>query len=296
MVIVMRKPREEIRAREMQNTTKLPLNDLVIVAVAKMVDDSQSETREPSHNDIEYSFERAGLLDCDPKRSGKAVGKSKRVRAVLSWALENDINAGENLVHLLLSSVKSCGGFRPSSKNYIGDEPIANLREVFRDEGYSLSADGVINRIILENLDSIEMNNVLRAYARRAIKGVDDAALLAGTSKDLMEAVAAFVIEQIWGSYSQHDNFPTLIGQAFTALGLSTSHGGLQQDEPAFKSVERALFELACTINKLRNKEGTGHGRPFQSNVSNAEAKLAIESIGVISEFLLLKLQQNQMR
>jgi hypothetical protein len=274
----------------MQNTTKLPLNDFVIVAMAKLVDDSQSETREPSHNDIEYSFERAGLLDCDPKRSGKAVGKSKRVRAVLSWALENDINAGENLVYLLLSLVTSYGGFRPSSKNYVGDEPITNLREVFRNEGYYLSTDGIINKIILENLDSIEKNNVLRAYARRAIKGVADAALVTGTSKDLMEAVAAFIVEQIWGSYSQHDNFPTLIGQAFTALGLSTSYSGVQQDEPAFKRVERALFELACAINKLRNKEGTGHGRPFQSNVSNTEAKLAIESIGLISEFLLSKL------
>ena len=105
-----------------------------------------------------------------------------------------------------------------------------------------------------------------------------------------MEAVAAFVVQKKWSNYSAQSNFPTLLGQAFTSLGLATPQEKEQPKEPAQKRVERALYELACSINKLRNKEGTGHGRPFLSTVSESEAKTAIESIGLISEYLLSKL------
>jgi hypothetical protein len=61
---------------------------------------------------------------------------------------------------------------------------------------------------------------VLRQYAQRAIRGSQDAALVAGTGKDLLEAVAAYSLLATYGSYDEHSNFPTLLGQAFTALTL----------------------------------------------------------------------------
>lgn len=274
----------------MSNITALPLNDAIAVAISKMVDDSQTETREPSHYDIECEFTKAGLNNADPKVAGKTVGKAKRVRAVLTWAIDNKPSSGEKLVYLLLSLVKSLGGFRTNSANYIGSEAIENLKTVFKSEGFVLVSDGTINKVILENLSEIETYQVLSAYAKRAVKGADDAALVVGTSKDLMEAVAAFVLQKKWGNYPSQSNFPTLLGQAFTALGLATPQEAQQPNEVAQKRVERALYELACSINKLRNKEGSGHGRPFPTTVSDSEAKMAIESIGLISEYLLSKL------
>lgn len=271
---------------------KLPLNDAIAVALSKLVDDAQVETREPSHYDIECEFRRAGLLEADPKQKGQNVGKAKRVRAVLYWAIENNLKSGEKLAYLLLSLVKSVGGFRKESANYVGELPINNLSELLRKEGVELSRDGSSNYIVLEDLGEIEKNEVLFSYAQRAINGVEDAALLTGTSKDLMEAVSAFIIREKWGNYPTQANFPTLLGQAFTALGLSTVDNP-QPHEPAQKRVERAVYEFACSINKLRNKEGTGHGRPFMSNVTDDEAKLAIEGIGVVSKYLLSKLHQD---
>jgi hypothetical protein len=46
---------------------RAPLNDAIIVALARLVDDSQTETREPSHSDIEFQINRAGLAAGDPK-------------------------------------------------------------------------------------------------------------------------------------------------------------------------------------------------------------------------------------
>lgn len=61
---------------------KAPVNDAIMVAVARLVDDAQSGTREPSHSDIEFQINRAGLGPGDPKTQGQPVGKAKRVRAV----------------------------------------------------------------------------------------------------------------------------------------------------------------------------------------------------------------------
>ena len=124
-----------------------PLSDAIILAVAKLVDDAQSETREPSHSDIEFQIVQVGLSAADPKAQGQNVGKAKRVRATLSWALEQDPSAGESLVAKLISLVRARGGFRASSPNYVGEEPIHNATAVFRTEGYEFSSDGELRVI-----------------------------------------------------------------------------------------------------------------------------------------------------
>lgn len=80
------------------------------------------------------------------------------------------------------------------------------------------------------------------------------------------------------------------MGNVFTELGLVTSVTKQQPNEPAQYRVDRAIFELACSINSLRNKEGTGHGGPISSTLTEAEGRLSIEAMGIISEYLLSKL------
>jgi hypothetical protein len=81
-----------------------------------------------------------------------------------------------------------------------------------------------------------------------------------------------------------------LLGQAFTALNLATPGHPAQPGEPPHKRVERGLYEAGCAINGLRNKEGTGHGRPWLSNVTPSESRVAIRTMGTISDYLLDKL------
>lgn len=271
--------------------TRLPLNDEILIAISRMVDDSQVEKREPSHSQIEDQFRRSGLLGADPhQKDQKPIGKAKRVREVLSWAIENNLEAGEKLVYFLLTLVKGLGGFRDTCPNFIGKETITNLQSVFKDQGYTLSIDGTISQVILEDLSGIEAITALQSYALRAKKGVEDAALLSGTSKDLMEAVAKYIIQAKRGFYPTQGDFPTLLGQAFMELGLATSFSNKTPNEPIQCRVERAIFELACSINSLRNKQGTGHGRPNLSTIKPEEGILVIESIGIISEFMLSKI------
>ena len=267
-----------------------PLNDAIIVAIAQLVDDWQSPSgrRDPSHSDLEFHIKRANLEAGDPVSQGQTMGKAKRIRRTLSWALENNIEAGGELVSSIISLVRGHGGFRDTSPNYVGESVIDNLISALDSEGYELSRDGHLKPKLLDNLSGIALTEALNSYVRRAKRGAEDAALVTGTGKDLLEAVLSHILEERYGSASTISNFPTLLGSVFVEFGLATSNDKPQPGEPVTKRVERAMYELACSINSLRNKQGTGHGRPWLPTVTDAEAKMAVETMGVISERLLL--------
>ncbi|MFY9893238.1 MAG: abortive infection family protein [Xanthobacteraceae bacterium] len=266
---------------------KAPLSDAIIVAVSQLVDDAQADRREPSHSDLEFEIKRAGLTAGDPKNSGQTVGKAKRVRAVLSWAYENEFDQGQIFVSSLISNIRGHGGFRASSPNFVGTHAIEHAASAFASEGYELTLDGELQPRLLENLSGTALTDALQGYVTRAKRGASDAALVTGTGKDLLEAVAAYILQQRYGGYSATSNFPTLLGQVFVALGLATTADPIVANEPPSRRIERATYELACGINQLRNKQGTGHGRPWGPTITEAEARMAIESMGIIAERLL---------
>jgi len=272
-----------------------PLTDSIIVAIARLVDDAQVDTREPSHSDIEFQIVRARLTEGDPKTQGQLVGKAKRVRGTLSWALESNPSAGEALVKNLIGLLRGCGGFRPGSPNYVGDHAIADAVAAFRAEGYELTLDGELRPTLLDSLSGADLSAALNSYIRRAKRGSADAALVTGTGKDLLEATAAHILVERNGSCPQ-TNFQGLLGQAFVAIGMATPQHPVEAGEPPQRKVERAMFDLACAVNTLRNKVGTGHGRPWLPNVKDIEAKTAIEFMGAIAEWMLHEHHQRNLR
>jgi len=272
-----------------------PLTDDISFSVARLVDDAQAEVwREPSHSTLEFLIKRARLIDGDPHSQGQEkVGKRKRVLATLSWAIEHNRAGGEEFVAGLISSVRAHGGFRPGSPNYVGDEPIQNAIAAFRAEGYELSPDGDLRPTLLDNLSGVALTEALGAYVRRAKLGAKDAALLTGTGKDLLEATAAHVIiERFRGDPGKAD-FPTLLGWAFKALHMATPKDPVIPGEQATCRFERALFEVACSINGLRNKHGAGHGRAWLPGITDSQAKSAVELMGCIAERLLSAHKEN---
>jgi hypothetical protein len=220
------------------------------------------------------------------------VGKAKRVRATLSWGIDNAPDKAEAFVAALIGLIRGKGGFRAGSSNFVGEEAILDVREAFRLEGFVLSDDGELFASTLDNLSGVQMTAALEAYVRRAQRGSEDGALLVGTGKDLLEATASHVITEKYGHYSQQANFPTLLGQAFIALGLAIPQTPAQAGEPPQCRVERSLFEAGCAVNALRNKTGTGHGRPFVPSVTDDEARAAVQLIGIVSGLLLRALKR----
>ena len=269
-----------------------PLSDAIIVAVAELIDDSQEEGwRDPSHWDLEDCINRASVAQGDPKQKGSPVGKAKRIRQVLNWAQENKPSAGEELIANLISVIQGFGGFRSNSQNYVGREAFENAVNAFRAEGYVLGSDGNLIPETLDSLSGTELAKALEVYVRRAQRGTLDAALVTGTGKDLLEAVAKHVLVQKNGQ-APETSFPGLLGLAFVALGMATPQDSERdrKGEASHRRMERALFKLACSVNSLRNKEGTGHGRPFLPSVSDSQARTAVESMGTIAGYMLANL------
>jgi hypothetical protein len=268
---------------------RAPLNDEIAIALAGLVNDAQAEkSREPTHSDLDFQFSKAALGAADPKVQGQMVGKAKRVRAVLTFALENAPDKGEVLVASLISLVRAKGGFRKESPNYCGDDTITDLVNAFKNEGgYALTTDGVVQPTSLDTLTGSELTAALESYVRRARRGSEDAALMVGTAKDLLEASAAHVIQERYGTYPQQANLPTLLGQAFVALDLMTPQQAPAVVDPPQHRLQRALYEAGCAVNALRNKQGTGHGRPWLATVTDVEARAAVQLIGIVSGFLL---------
>jgi hypothetical protein len=265
-----------------------PLSDAVAYALASLVDDSQVEPkRKPTHWEIGQLFDKVGIQD--PTKDGPPAGKRKRVHAALNWALEHDESRGEKLVGLLLATIRAAGGFRTDSPNYVGDEAIANAIDVFRLEGFQLRPDGELLQDLLDNLSGTQLTEALKAYIKRAKRGVLDAALVTSTGKDLVEATAAHVLVERLGSYPTTGNFPTLLGQAYLNLGLAYE---VKAGSSPVERLDAALYQAACAVNTLRNREGMGHGRPFIATVTGAQARLAIETMGIVAERLLTALKE----
>ena len=269
-----------------------PLNDAVLVAVARLVADDpvnrrdpDARPREPSHQAISECLTRTGLVSAD---APKPAGKEKRVRAILNWALDHDAAAGRRFVSVLLATVKGSGGFRPESPNFVGAEAVNNLRDVLHTDGWLLAANGDLHPVLLgDDLASPGVPEALHGYCRRAALGSTDDALVIGTSKDLVEAAAAYVLVASYGSYDPRFKFEALLGQAFAAVGLALPLQPETPDEPARRKLERGLFQAALAVNRLRNKAGTGHGRPFLPDVGPVEARLAVRTMGSVAELLL---------
>lgn len=265
-----------------------PLNDTLVYAFAQAVDDAApAQTREPSHADLDFIFQKSGVVEGDPKAKGQTVGKAKRVRAVLSWAVGNNLGAGRVCVSQLLSFLKAHGGFRSDSPNYIGAPAIQSLQSAFSAEGFALASDGELSAEVLDSLSGKELTTALAAYVRRAQLGAEDAALLTGTSKDLLEATAAHVLREIYNNDNPPHNFPTLLGQAFAGLGLKTTADKELPGDTPQQRLQRHLFGAACAINTLRNKQGSGHGRAWDATVTAAEAHAAIQTMGLVAQLLL---------
>jgi hypothetical protein len=266
------------------------LSESMVHAVSRLVDDWQNP-REPTHSDIGVTLARAGLADADPHADTNApkVGKQKRVRQALQWALDNDETAGTRGVEAVISLVRGSGGFLPNSPNYCGDDAIRTCVAAFEGEPVELTLDGVLRSRNLSILSGRELSEALRSYVLRAQRGHEDSVLLVGTSKDIIEAAAAHVVTERYGSYSDQADFPTLLGQAFVAVGLDAQRprqesGGV---DGARTALSVALYELACAVNRVRNRGGSGHGRPFLPELTREEVRAATEAAGLVAGRLL---------
>lgn len=269
-----------------------------LIELGSVVSDFFEDGRGPSHDQLDRAFARSGLSAGDPAPAGRThvgspLGKTKRVREVFVYATDHAPAAGLTLATQLIALFRADGMFSRALSSYAGDDKVERLRDSLDRLGFSLDADGGLRPKVIDNLTGTALTEALQSYVNRINLNPDDAPLQVGTGKELDEATARHVLEQVTGSYpsgGRGSNFPYTLMQAFTVLGFATPQH-IQLDSDPHRAVQQCLFLLATEVNRLRNDAGTGHGRPSgpqkTSPLTPAEARLIARATALVAGAML---------
>ena len=250
--------------------------------------------RSPSHDQISNAFERADVSAGDPRASSTTnVGKVKRVRQVFVHAHDCQPEAGIILAKHLVALLRATGAFKAHLSGFVGEERFLALQRSLKAFGLDLDKTGCIRPTVIDNLHGSELTAALQAHITRANLNPDDCELLVGNGKELDEAAARHVLEQVVGMYDARSNFPRTLRNAFSTLGLSAAPQETSNtlDRDPHVAVQQCLYALSCAINRLRNEVGTGHGRPSPSTttqpLTEPEARLVARASALVAGMLL---------
>ena len=252
--------------------------------------------RGPSHDELSRLFASANLTRFDPARDGSAekVGKLKRVRAVLLGGFESEPIASLALSRQLVAVLQARGSFDTASEHFAGTQVIAATQRAFSHLGWRLDMEGELYPLALGGLEGRQLSEALQSYVRRIQRGTSDTALTIGTAKDLLEAAARHVVVEATGEYDKRSGFPATFVRACATRGISIPPTTLVDaaDADPFAALEQALVLAALAVNRLRNLEGTGHGRPQPSLADRRQGVIASHASAAVCYLLLPELEQ----
>jgi hypothetical protein len=244
----------------------------------------------PTHAELDDLFRRHGLAHADPKLVDAGVTKEVRVRAVLTEGVAAAPEVADGLVHTLLAGMRTRGCFEAGGDHYPvgGPAVIGAAQRAFRQLGWDLDDEGQLAPAVLTGLDHHARRRAIEAAIERIRRAPDDAALLIGSAKELLETTSRYVLEEIGQPARANADFPELLHMARDRLDLLPQR--VSQTSPAGKTVREVydgLWKVAKAVNELRNTEGTGHGRTTLPTVAPQTARVVVQAAGLLSALLL---------
>lgn len=256
----------------------VPLNDGIAFAAAKLVDDAGK--REPTHDDISHVAKRSGTILGDLEGTG---GKAKRVRAMLSWALETDLRAGSAFLESLISLVRARGGFREASPNYCGSDAIKDLSAQLAHAGWTLDADGQLHETSIAQGGTARIQD-LRRLAQFLVDGRVMDPRVNHEGIDVLEAAARLVVSERLNPEHPPANAQSALMSAFGVLGLQLPGASLPAANPQHE-IQRAWCSLGLAAIGLRQmNQGTS---PWLPIVTPPQAPGLSRALGLVALLLL---------
>lgn len=218
----------------------------------------------------------------------------KRLRKVLALAVTESPERGGALVERLVHVIRGAGGFLSGSDQYAGEDLVHAAERAFAEVGFELDPEGHLRPLLLEGLEGRALTDALWTYVRRARSGATDDALVVGTAKDLTEAIARHVLLEVYGDYPAQIGVPGTLFRAFDCLGMQAPQPAVlaSLDSDARIALRQAAYLFACAANKLRNSEGSGHGRPQSSTADAVDGRLCAQAAAAVGDLLLSELSR----
>jgi hypothetical protein len=215
------------------------------------------------------------------------LNKEQRVQIVVRAAVRRPARS-RDLVEGLLTALRVGNQFdRPDTEARVR---VRTAQSAFRRAGWALSDDGTLAPAGAIDLET-GGRQALDEQLDRLRRSTDDPALLIGSAKDLLEAVAKFTLEEL-GSPAPQD-FNQLWYLARDRLGVHPTQ--VVGDAPGAAQVRKILgasWTIAEQVNELRNLQGTGHGRTLPTGVSAEVALLVVREACWLAQFVLSALDR----
>ncbi|MCV7040508.1 abortive infection family protein, partial [Mycolicibacterium moriokaense] len=208
--------------------------------------------------------------------------KETRVRRAIQAATRRPTRA-RLLIDCLLRDLRVGGHFEDGS---IPSGDLSRAQAAFRRQGWILSDSGEIAELVV-NLDT-GGRPALNEQLSRLQRADDDPALALGSAKDLLEAVAKFVLSELEWPIQPNADFGQLWYLARERLGILPQQvAGTTLGANHIKSVLQSAWTIAEQVNALRNLQGTGHGRTLPTGVTAELARLVVKEACSVAEFAL---------
>lgn len=266
--------------------SSLPLTGDIAGALARFFHGGSG----PSHSSITRVLVGCGYSDgYQPTQAVGGPNKEARVLQAFAAARAHPARARQMVDDLL-------GTLRLAS--LIGDgaggEDVDRLRRALASAGWYLTDDGHLRAFAGVDIDT-GGREALDEQLDRMHRSTADPALLIGTAKDLLEAVAKFVLEELGYEVGSTMDFGQLWHLARERLGVLPQQ--VDPDLPGVKSIKaihQSTWQIAEQVNLLRNLQGTGHGRTLPTGMTEELALLVVREAGSVAEYMLRLLDRTK--
>lgn len=240
----------------------------------------------PSHSALERVFVQSGYVGADPGQAN--ANKQQRVLTTGREAIKRPTNSRQ-FMELMLDEIRQTGSFRPSvgAGEVTREQRVDHLRAALIHMGWGLSNDGR-----LESPNDVDLETggreVLHEQLERLRRNLEDPAALIGGTKELLESISKFVLQENDRLPSGKLDFPAYFAQATELLRMrpadvdASTEGGKQVRE-IYQSAQR----IAVKLNELRNLQGTGHGRTLPTGVTVETARFVVRIGTHVAELML---------
>lgn len=238
----------------------------------------------PSHAHMETAFRRAGVSS--PQDDGmRKVNKSDRVTRAFDAASRESQGKVDELIRSLTSALATQRHFE--SWDAPTQQMLERLRKDLARIGWDLDEAGE-----LSPLGTIEVQTGDREALDQQIKRLrnsgEDVSLMLGTAKDALEAVAKVVLEERGETFRPDETVEGLMNRAMKILDIDVrpkdSSSGVAR---ALASINQMVPKIAESVRRIRNDEGTGHGRTALASASRSEAEFVRDLSLSVVNFIL---------
>lgn len=277
------------------DTSRYPISDEIAATLGAFVSGGAG----PTHTKLTQVFDRTGYGSIAPynfNNPNQQPNKENRVRFTIQAAIKDPARAVE-LIKGLLSEYRAFGFFntedRHNEKEHLDRYRLT--KQAFMRSGWELTESGEIFPAGVSSVVATTGRPAINEQLDRLRRGSDDPALMLGTAKEMLESTAKHVCEAFSAPYRENMQFDELWHHARDRLGILPEQVNLNQ--PGAKELREILqssWSIARMTNKLRNAEGTGHGRTLTTAIGPSVAHFVVrEACNVVQ--LVLETLDRQM-